>query len=92
MRKSAYQQMLDGLSGITAPEDAKRQFEELIRRSAALNGVASLDRQERVQFARHLLDQQASRPVIRDRLMAKYELGRSQAYEVIDQALQLSGF
>jgi len=30
--------------------------------------------------------------VIRDRIVARYEVGRSQAYQVIDQALQLSGF
>jgi hypothetical protein len=92
MGKATYQQLLDGLAGIDAPPAVKQQFEELIRRQAALDGVASLDRRERVQFARHLLDLQEPRAVIRDRLMVKYDLGRSQAYQVIDQALQLSGF
>lgn len=92
MSKAIYQKLLADLAGMNAPEEAKRQFEDLIRRSAALDGVASLERQERVQFARHLLDLKESRPVIRDRIMARYEVGRSQAYQVIDQALQLSGF
>ena len=92
MRKSTWQQLIDGLAGIAAPEEAKRQFEELIRRSAALDGVAGLDRQERAQFARHLLDLREPRAAIRDRLMARYNIGRTQAYQVIEQALQLSGF
>lgn len=92
MSKAVYRQLLADLAGLAAPEEAKRQFEELIRRSAALDGVTSLDRQARVQFARRLLDLKEPRPVIRNRIMAKYGVGRSQAYEAIDQALQLSGF
>jgi len=92
MRKSSYQQLIDGLAGISAPEEMKRQFEELIRRSAALDGVTGLERSERVQFARHLLDLREPRATIRDRLMTRYEIGRTQAYQVIEKALQLSGF
>jgi hypothetical protein len=92
MRKSSYQHLIDGLAGIAAPEEAKRQFAELIRRSAALDGVAVLERQERAQFARHLLDLREPRAAIRDRLMSRYDIGRTQAYQVIEQALQLSGF
>lgn len=92
MRKSSYQQLIDGLAGIAAPEEAKRQFAELIRRSAALDGVTVLDRQERTQFARHLLNLREPRAAIRDRLMSRYDIGRTQAYQVIEQALQLSGF
>lgn len=92
MGKAIYQQLLAGLAALDAPEEAKRQFEEMIRRRAALDGLATIDPQERVQFARHLLDLKEPRPVIRNRIMARYGVGRSQAYEVIDQALQLSGF
>ena len=92
MGKAIYQQLLAGLAALDAPAEAKRQFEEMIRHRAALDGMAGIDRQERVQFARHLLDLKESRPVIRDRIMARYGVGRSQAYQAIDQALQLSGF
>jgi hypothetical protein len=92
MGKSVYRQLLASLAALDAPADAKRQFEEMIRQRAALDGLASIDRQERVQFARYLLDVKELRPVIRDRIMARYGVGRSQAYEAIDQALQLSGF
>lgn len=92
MRKSSYQQLIDGLAGIAATDEAKRQFEELIRRSAALDGITSLERSERVRFARHLLGLREPRAVIRDRLMTRYHIGRTQAYQVIEQALQSSGF
>lgn len=92
MGKATFESLLADLAGMAVPEEAKRQFEELIRRRAALDGVTSLDRQERVQFARRLLDIREPRATIRDRVMARYEVGRSQAYQVIDQALQLSGF
>lgn len=92
MGKAIYQQLLDGLAALSVTEEARHKFEQLIRRQAGIDGVASLDRQERVDFARHLLGIREPRAVIRDRLMAKYALGRSQAYQVIEQALQLSGF
>lgn len=91
MGKAGFEMLLAGLPEIPGPEDTKRRFEELIRRAAALEGVTSLERQERVQFARRLLDLKEPRPAIRERIMARYEVGRSQAYQVIDQALQLSG-
>lgn len=92
MGKATFESLLSDLAGMAVPEEAKRQFEELIRRRAALDGVTRLDRQERVQFARRWLELNESRPVIRDRIMARYDVGRTQAYQVIDQALQLSGF
>lgn len=92
MGKATFENLLADLAGMAVPEEAKRQFEELIKRRAALDGVTSFDRQERVQFARHLLDLKAPREEIRDRVMARYEVRRSQAYQVINQALQLSGF
>lgn len=92
MRKSSYQQLIDGLAGIAAPEEMKRQFEELIRRRAALDGITGLELSERVQFARRLLDLHQPRPIISKRLMVKYGIGKTQAYKAITEALQLSGF
>lgn len=87
MRKGAYEKMLDGLAGLAVPDGAKRQFEELIRQSAARDGIAPLDRSERVRFARHLLDQKEPRATISKRLQEKYGIGRTQAYQVISDAL-----
>ncbi len=92
MRKDAYHKMLDGLANLSVPDAAKRQFEALIRQSAVLDGITSLDRSDRVHFARHLLNQKEPRSTISKRLQVKYAIGRSQAYQVISDALQLSGF
>lgn len=94
MRKSTWLQLMDGLGGIEASDEVRRQFAQLIRSTAAMNGVADLDDSPamRVKFARHLLDMREPRTVICQRLMTKYGIGRSQAYEAITQALKLSGF
>lgn len=92
MRKSTWLQLIDGLAGIPVPDEFKRQFEELIRSTAALDGVTAIDRGSRVKFARQLLAQHEPRPVICKRLMVRYGIGRTQAYKVISEALQLSGF
>jgi hypothetical protein len=85
---------MDGLGDIPVSEEAKRQFEQLIRATAALDGVPDLDDSpaRRVKHARHLLDMREARTVICQRLMTKYGIGRSQAYDAISQALKLSGF
>ena len=87
VRKAAYQKMLEGLAGLPVPDSAKRQFEELIRRSAALDGITSIERLERVKFARHLLALKEPRATICRRLQETYGIGRSQAYQVIADAL-----
>lgn len=56
MGKAVFEQLLAHLAGLAAPDDAKQRFAELIRQSAACEGVTGLDRQARVQFARRLLD------------------------------------
>lgn len=89
MRKGTYERMLDGLASLSVPEGARRQFEELIRQSAARDGVASLGCAERVKFARCLLDQKESRAMISKRLMARYDIRESQAYRDISAALAI---
>jgi hypothetical protein len=89
MGKSSYQQLLDGLAGIDAPMDIRRQVEELIRNQALIDGVVISPRADRVQFARQLLDARTARSVIRDRLMRRYDLGDSQAYRDINDALAI---
>lgn len=94
MRKSTWLQLMDGLEGIEASEEVRRQFEQLIRSTAAMDGLTDLDGGPilRARFARRLLDVREPRTVICQRLMTKYGIGRSQAYEAISQALKLSGF
>lgn len=90
MRKGDYQQLLDGLAALTAPEEVKRQFEELIRMGAARSGVALPERAERVRFARRLFDVGTTRLAIRERLMVKFDVSESQAYRDIGDALAIS--
>ena len=87
MSKAIYQQLLADLAGLDAPEGEKPKYEAMIRRAAAMQGVVGLDRPERVKYAAHLLAIGNSRPIICRRLMSRYGIGRSQAYEVIKQAL-----
>lgn len=69
------------------PESAKAAFKALL-----LQKLDSLqtEGEQRVQFARHLLDQGTPRPVIRERLQVRFKVKRTQAYRDIEQALQLS--
>lgn len=89
MRASAYQQLMDDLEKLDAPEASKQIFAALIRSHAAQNGIASIERQDRVDFARRLLDLHVERSVIAERLQRTYGIGRSQAYEYITRALQI---
>jgi hypothetical protein len=88
MRKSTWLHLIDGLASISMPDEFKRQFEELLRTTAALDGVSAIDRTARLKFARQLLDQREPRAAIRKRLMVRYGIGRSQAYKIITEALQ----
>lgn len=88
MRACSYQSLLDSLAGIDAPTEYKQQFEALLRHKAAQEGLLLVDRRERVQFARHLLDQDEERAVIAARLRARFDIGRTQAYADISKALE----
>lgn len=71
-------------------DEVKQTMRELILQTARQNGVASLEQTERVEFARSLLNQREQRAVIRGRLMARFEISKSQAYRDMEAALQLS--
>lgn len=89
MRAATYQQLIDDLEMTDAPDVYKQLFTEIIRRNAAQNGVAALERQERVRFAQNLLDRREGRPIISERLQRTYGISRTQAYEDISKALQV---
>lgn len=90
MRADTFRELMDKVQGIEADDITKRAFMELIRATAVANGVTSLERDERVEFARHLLqDIRESRSTVRDRLMAAFGITESTAYRDIDKALQI---
>jgi hypothetical protein len=92
MRASALIDIINRIDEIDADESVRRQFRQLVRQVGAEHGIACADRGKRVQFARDLLDLRVSRSTIRDRLMAHFEISRTQAYRVIDIALKVSHF
>jgi len=89
MRADVLKDLLERVQGCSADDEAKSEFMRMIRLVGAMHGVKSLERDERVAFARHLLDVGCSRPIVRDRLMSQFEVGESTAYRDIDLALQI---
>lgn len=87
---AAFRQILADLDCIDADQSVLQQVRDIVRKVGADHGVALIDKTERVHFARRLLDLKVSRPTIRERLKARYDIGKSEAYRVIDEALQLS--
>jgi hypothetical protein len=69
------------------PETAKAAFKQLLLQK--LDGLQT-EGEQRVHFARRLLDQGMPRSMIRDRLQVRFKVKRTQAYRDIEQALQLS--
>jgi hypothetical protein len=89
MRSIAIREILDAVDQLDTDEATKRQFKKLVANIGTMHGVSGIARVERVDYARRLLDAKTSRPTVRDRLIARYELSRRQAYRVIEDALQL---
>jgi hypothetical protein len=75
---------------IDASAYTRYRLKQFIGATCLAAGITILDRKERVQFARRLLDDGEPRPIIRDRLMARFGIKRASAYNAIDEALQLS--
>jgi hypothetical protein len=79
--------LLAELDRSTQPPDAVEAFRQLL-----LQKMTDLmtEGERRVHFARHLLGLGTPRSMIRARLEVRYNVGRTQAYRDIEQALQLS--
>lgn len=87
MKSSALHEILAGLERLDADEQAKQKFKRLVMLIGASYGVSSVAHAERVEYARELLKKRVSRTTIRDRLIARFKISRSQAYVVINDAL-----
>lgn len=95
MRADVFLDLIAQLDGISAEDAAKAAFLKLIENVAENNGVGLVERvkqrNERVEFARHLMKElREVRPVVRERLMSRYQISRAQAYADMSAALQLS--
>lgn len=83
------EEILRRLERIDADEAAKRQFRQLVEMVAVAHGIRSIERAERIDFARRLHELRTSRATIRDRLIARYGISSRQAYRIISQSIQL---
>lgn len=82
--------ILAEIEQMDAPPHAKYCLKNFISRTCRAAGIRVIERTERVQFARRLLDDREARPIIRDRLVARFEISRASAYNAIGEALKLS--
>lgn len=87
MKSSVLHEILAGLERLDADEQAKLQFKRLVMLIGTSYGVSSVAHAERVDYARELLRKRVSRTTIRDRLIALFDISRSQAYVVINDAI-----
>jgi hypothetical protein len=90
MRTEVLRDLLAELRGCDAAPEAKADFRKLIEAVGAAHGISLNARPERIAFARQLLSVAgAARPEVRNRLMARFNIGESQAYRDINDALQI---
>lgn len=88
--RAAILEILRGVDALDTDAAAKRQFRQLISGVVASHGFTWVKRENQIAFARELLVCRVSRPTIRDRLIATFDVSRTQAYRIIGDALQLS--
>lgn len=83
MRASSYANLFQELMNLDAPSDLKRQMSAILQRSAARDGVATLERTARVEYARHLIGKGEDRVVVCSRIMARFGVSEQTAYRDI---------
>lgn len=88
--KQALRRIVAQIDDLDADYLVKRKFKGIVHDICRTHGITGVDRGERIYFAKRLLDERVLRTTIKDRLIARYEVSRSQAYRIIDSALQLS--
>ena len=89
-QKNALIKILSGIDFLDAPDHSKRDFRAFVTQVCFECSIRLINAQERIDFARRLLNLKEPRATIRDRLMVRFHIGRSQAYRIIDTALTMS--
>jgi hypothetical protein len=89
MHAEVLKDLLATLGECEAEPAAIAEFRLMIETVVARHGIVIDHREERVRFARQLLDARTPRPEVRDRLMSRFGIGDSQAYRDIGTALQI---
>lgn len=85
--RPALQDILAGIDKLDAPATARDQFRRLVMQTGLAHGITAMVRAERIDYASRLLRARISRATIRDRLMATFQISRSQAYTLMQEAL-----
>jgi hypothetical protein len=80
-------EIMSRLEGLAIDETARQVVRSLVVEVGTQYGVRGIGRDEQLAYIRRLLALRVSRSTIRDRLMALYDVSRSQAYRLIDEAL-----
>ncbi|RZI41513.1 hypothetical protein EGT07_18200 [Herbaspirillum sp. HC18] len=89
MRSRVLLEIIAGIESLDLDQSAKTKVKRFIRSVGYANGAVALSKDERIDYARRLLDVGVSRPTARERLMACFEISRRQAYRAINDALNL---
>lgn len=81
---------MDRLEELAIDEPARHAVRNLVLEVGIAYGIKEVQRCEQMDFIRRLRAARVSRETIRDRLMARYLISRSQAYRLLNEGLQLS--
>lgn len=87
MSSDLIRDLVTALSTLEADDAILRSMWERLYRVGRMHNVLQLKQMERQQFAVHLLDLGVSVATVRDRLIARFDIGRSQCYRDVQAAL-----
>jgi len=77
------------IESLEVDDQVRRRFRQLFKDACLAHGVTGVDRDDRVFYARKLIDARISRATARERLMARFEISRRQSYRILNEALKL---
>ncbi len=89
MRADVLNDLLAKLDECTAGPEAVAEFRRMIESVGARHGLVAPLQEQRVEFARYLLEARRPYTEVRERLIARFAIGKSQAYRDIQAALQV---
>lgn len=90
LKRDLAHEIIAAIESLHIDESAKVAVRQALGRICSIHGAAWARRDDRVAFARGLLSLKVSRSTIRDRIMARFGVSKTEAYRTIDAALKLS--
>lgn len=87
MKRDLAHEILAAIESLHVDDSAKVAFRKALGQICSIHGAAWSLRDDRVAFARGLLALRVSRATIRERMMARFGVSRSEAYRTIEAAL-----